>query len=67
MSDQEILLDALRFYEIDVVLVNGHRVKVQNDYEIEAQELGHYKLFDDGNIVALFSDLDELCWFILNS
>ena len=64
---EEILLDALRFYEIDIVSVNGIRVKVQNDYEIEVQALGDYKLFDDGNIVALFTDLDELCWFILNS
>ena len=64
---EEILLDALRFYEIDIVSVNGTRVKVQNDYEIEVQALGDYKLFDDGNIVALFTDLDELCWFILNS
>ena len=64
---EEILLDALRFYEIDVVSVNGTRVKVQNDYEIEIKEFGAYKLFDDGNVVALFNDLDELCWFILNS
>jgi len=64
---EEILLDALRFYEIDVVSVNGTRVKVQNDYEIEVREIGAYKLFDDGNVVALFTDLDELCWFILNS
>ena len=64
---EEILLDALRFYEIDVVSVNGTRVRVQNDYEIEAEAIGEYKLFDDGNIVALFNDLDELCWFILNS
>ena len=65
MTTEEILLEALKFYEIKVISVNGNRVKVQNNFEIEV-EAGHlYKLFNDGDVVAPFDDIDELCWFIL--
>jgi hypothetical protein len=65
MTALEILLDALKFYEIEVLSVVGNRVKVQHGYEIEVEVNGLYKLFDDGYVVAPFDDIDELCRLIL--
>ena len=65
MTAQEILLEALKFYEIEIISVNGNRVKIQNYFEIEVEANGLYKLLDDGYIVAPFNDLNELCRFIL--
>lgn len=64
MPALEILLDALKFYEIEIVSVNGNHVKIQNNYEIEVEANGLYKLSDDGYIVAPFDDINELCRFI---
>jgi hypothetical protein len=65
MTALEILLEALQFYEIEVVSVNGNFVKVRNNYEIEVEPVGLYKLSDDGYIVAPFNDINELCRFML--
>jgi len=65
MIPQEILLAALKFYQIDIVSVKDNHVKVQNKFEIEVEDNGLYKLFDDGYVVAPFDDIDELCRFIL--
>jgi len=65
MTALEILLGALQFYEIEVLSVNRNHVKVQNNYEIEVEANGMYKLLDDGYIVAPFNDVNDLCRFIL--
>ncbi len=65
MAALEILLEALKFYQIEIVSVDGNLVKVQNNYEIEVEANGLYKLSDDGYIVAPFKDINELCRFIL--
>jgi hypothetical protein len=65
MTSLEILLDALKFYEIEVLTVSGNHVKVQHNYEVEVEANGIYKLLDDGYIVAPFDDINELCGFIL--
>lgn len=65
MTALEILLEALKFYEIEVASVNSNYVKVQNNYEIEVESDGLYKLSDDGYIVAPFDDINELCRFML--
>jgi len=65
MSALEILLEALKFYEIKIVSVNGNFVKVDHNYEIEVEVNGLYKLSEDGYIVAPFNDINELCRFIL--
>ena len=61
----EILLEALRHYKIIVLSVRDSRVYVQNNFEIEVESYGLYKLLDDGYVVAPFDDLNELCRFIL--
>ncbi|MES2773967.1 MAG: hypothetical protein V4722_07270 [Bacteroidota bacterium] len=61
----EILLEALKCYEIEVISITGKRVKLQGNFEIEVEANGMYKLMDDGYVVAPFGDLNELCRFIL--
>ncbi len=65
MTALETLLEALKVYEIEVVAIEDTHVKLQNNYEIEVEKNKLYKLIDDGYIVAPFSDLNELCRFIL--
>jgi len=65
MTPLEILLDALAFYRIEILSVTGQHVKVQNNFEIEVEANGLYKLLDDGYIVAPFHDINELCRVIL--
>ncbi len=65
MTALEILLEALKFYEIEIVSVNSNHVKVQNNFEVEVEANGMYKLLDDGYIVAPFDDVNYLCRFIL--
>ena len=65
MTALQILLEALQFYEIEILAVNENHVKVQNNYEVEVEANGLYKLLDDGYIVAPFDDINELCRFIL--
>lgn len=65
MTNQETLLEALAFYSINVLSIEGNHVKVQNNFEIEVEPNGMYKLIDDGYIVAPFADLNDLCRFIL--
>jgi hypothetical protein len=64
MTALEILLEAFKFYGIEILSVNGNRVKVLNNYEIEVEANGMYKLLDDGYVVAPFDDVNELCRFI---
>lgn len=65
MEALNTLLEALTFYNIEVLSVTGRMVKVQGNYEIEVEANGLYKLLDDGYIVAPFDELNELCRFIL--
>jgi len=65
MSPLEILLDALQFYEIEIVSVKGNHVRAGLTFEIEVEKNGLYKLLDDGYVVAPFDDINELCRFIL--
>ena len=66
MIAQENLLEALKVYQIEILSVEGNYVKVQNNFEIEVESNGLYKLLDDGYIVAPFNDLNDLCRFILS-
>jgi DNA repair exonuclease SbcCD nuclease subunit len=65
MTAQEILLDALKRYKIEVLAINGNHIKLQHNFEVEVEANGVYKLLDDGYIVAPFIDINELCRFIL--
>ena len=65
MSSLEILKEALKIYEIDIIGVEGNHVKLQNNYEVEVEKNNLYKLLNNENVIAPFNDLNELCRFIL--
>ena len=64
MTALEILLGALDHYGIEIVSVRDNHIKAQNNFEIEVEANGLYKLLDDGYVVAPFDDVNELCRFI---
>jgi len=65
MAAQEILLEAFKQYGIQVLSVTGNHIKVQNNYEVEVEANGMYKLLDEGDIIAPFKDVNELCRYIV--
>lgn len=67
MTSLEILLEALKVYEIEVIAIDGNRVKLKNNYMVEVEKNKLFKLIDDGYIIAPFNDLNELCRFIITS
>jgi hypothetical protein len=52
MAPLTVLLEALQFYEIEIISIADNPVKVQNNYEMEVEKNGMYKLLDDGYVVA---------------
>jgi hypothetical protein len=65
MTALENLIEALTFYEIEIISVEGNHVKLRGNYEVKVEVNGLYKLLDEGYIVAPFDDITELCGFIL--
>ena len=65
MTSQEILLAALKTHGIEVISVKGNHVIVQNNYEIEVEANGVYKLLNEVYIVGPFDNINSLCRFIL--
>ena len=65
MENKERLLDALLYYNIEILETNANKIKIGRGYSIEIEHNGLLKLFSDGQVVAPFDDLDELCRFVL--
>lgn len=65
MNNQEVLLDALLYYDIPVLNIQENSIEVIKNYRIEVEANGMYKLLDGELVIAPFDDLDELCRFIL--
>ena len=65
MTALDTLLEALKFYKIEIISVNESHVFIKNNYEIEVEANGLYKLFDEGYVIAPFNDINDLCRFIL--
>lgn len=66
MTPQEMLLDCLAYYEIQVNRVENNLIFTIKDYEIEVEKNGLYKLKQSGAVIAPFDNLDALCQFILS-
>lgn len=60
----EWLLFAFEEYEIRVIADKGNLVEIENDYVVEIEQNGIFKLLSGGAVVAPFNDLEELCRFI---
>lgn len=65
MNRTELLQAALEYYNIQILSVEGKNFVISRGYKIEVEQNGLYKLFSDGQIVAPFHDVDELCQFVL--
>lgn len=64
MDTKESLIQALNRYHIQILNDRGKYIELENDYEIEIEANGIFKLRSEGLVVAPFADLDELCQFI---
>lgn len=65
MGKKEMLLDALRYYDIEIIDERTNKIQIGRGFIIEIESNGLYKLFADGQVIAPFDDLDELCRFVL--
>ena len=64
MRKKENLLNALISYGIKVLDDSSSKIQIEKGYTIEIESNGIYKLLGDGQVIAPFDDLDELCRFI---
>lgn len=64
MDIKESLIQALNRYNIQILDDRGKYIELENDYEVEIEANGIFKLRSEGLVIAPFADLDELCRFI---
>lgn len=65
MTARDILLGALQYYSIGILEEANNRIRIDRNYEIEVEANGLYKLMSEGQVIAPFDDVDELCRFVL--
>lgn len=61
---KEFLLFALNHFEIKVTSHEGKMVYIEMEYTIEIEGKKLFKLMQGGQVIAPFSDVEELCNFI---
>ena len=64
MNQKEQLLHKLAQYGILILGDRGKYVELENDYEVEIEANGIFKLRSEGLVIGPFADLDEMCQFI---
>lgn len=65
MTPKEQLLNCLRYYQIPIIWEEAKSVGTIHQYSIEVEDHGVFKLMENQLVVAPFTDLEELCNFIL--
>ncbi|MDX2071384.1 MAG: hypothetical protein SFV55_23350 [Haliscomenobacter sp.] len=63
-TSKEQLLQAFQEQSIVVLTDNGKFLELENDYSVEIEANGIYKLRSEGLVVAPFASVEELCQFI---
>ncbi|MEM6963136.1 MAG: hypothetical protein AAF573_00130 [Bacteroidota bacterium] len=63
-NPEEFLLFGLEHFEIEVVNHKDNMIYLRMDYVIEIESNHLYKLLQDGQVIAPFNDVEELCRFI---
>ncbi|MEL6730250.1 MAG: hypothetical protein AAFY70_08410 [Bacteroidota bacterium] len=58
------LLFGLDHFQIQVEKIEGKMIYLQHDYLIEIEGPSLYKLMHQGQVVAPFADVEQLCEFI---
>ncbi|MDO8995690.1 hypothetical protein [Sediminibacterium sp.] len=65
MNSKDFLLGALKYYNIEIIKNEDNHITIFKDYVIEIETNGLFKLKCDGQVIAPFDDIDELCRFVL--
>lgn len=63
-TSKEQLLQAFQEQSIVIRTDNGKFLELENDYSVEIEANGIYKLRSEGLVVAPFASVEELCQFI---
>lgn len=63
-TSKEQLLQAFQEQGIVVLTDNGKFLELENEYSVEIEANGIYKLRSEGLVVAPFASVEELCQFI---
>jgi hypothetical protein len=64
ITSKEQLLQTFKEQGIVVLTDNGKFLELENDYSVEIEANGIYKLRSEGLVVAPFASVEELCQFI---
>jgi hypothetical protein len=63
-TSKEQLLQAFLEHGIIILVDNGKFLELENEYSVEIEANGIYKLRSEGLVVAPFASVEELCQFI---
>ena len=63
-TSKEQLLQTFKEQGIVVLTDNGKFLELENEYSVEIEANGIYKLRSEGLVVAPFASVEELCQFI---
>ena len=63
-NSKEQLLQAFQEQGIIILADNGKFLELENEYSVEIEANGIYKLRSEGLVVAPFASVEELCQFI---
>lgn len=61
---KEYLLFALNHFNLPLKQADGKMVYLEHDYAIEIESKRLFKLLHQGQVIAPFDDVEELCHFI---
>jgi hypothetical protein len=65
ITAKAILEGALNYYNIEIKSIVQNHFFIYKGYEIEVEKNGLFKLISDGQVIAPFDNVDELCRFVL--
>ncbi len=61
---KQVLLFALKRYNLEVKTQEGKMIKLEKGYLIEIEDINLFKLLQGGQVIAPFAQVEEMCQFI---
>ena len=61
---RELLLLAFKYFDLEMVTQSESKVELLEGYTIEIEGNNLFKLLQEGQVIAPFADVEELCDFI---
>ena len=61
---KEFLLFALNHFKLAINTQKGNWIELEKGYSIEIEGKNLFKLMHEGQVIAPFSDVEEMCNFI---